>query len=113
MASIQAQRLPLALSILDRIVAIEPDWAEAWNKRATVRFLADDLDGAMIDLDHVLKLEPRHFGALSGMGFMLQRVGLQKRALEVFRRVLALYPQQPEAQKIVEKLTLEVEGRDI
>jgi tetratricopeptide (TPR) repeat protein len=111
--SLQARQYPLALSLLDKIVALQPDWAEAWNQRATARFLADDNDGAMADIDEVLKREPRHFGALTGMGMILQKAGLDKRALEIFRKVLAIYPHQPEIEKIVEKLTLQVEGRDI
>jgi hypothetical protein len=67
----------------------------------------------MGDVDRVLKLEPRHFGALSGMGFILEREGLDKRALEVFRHVLTIYPGLPDIKKIVDKLAPEVEGRDI
>jgi hypothetical protein len=112
-AAVQAKDLPLALELLDKVVAIEPDWAEGWNKRATARFMASDTNGAMADIDHVLKLEPRHFGALSGMGFILEREGLDKRALEVFRHVLTIYPGLPDIKKIVDKLVPEVEGRDI
>ena len=55
----------------------------------------------------------RHFGALTGMGMILQREGFDKRALEVFNQALAIYPLAPEIKKLVEKLTHEVEGRDI
>ena len=72
-----------------------------------------DLDGAMADVDHVLKLEPRHFGALDGMATILQRTGFAKRALEVYRHALAIYPHQEAVEKIVEKLTLDVEGQGI
>jgi tetratricopeptide (TPR) repeat protein len=112
-AAVQGKDLPLALELLDKVVAVEPNWAEAWNKRATARFMANDLTGAMADIDHVLKLEPRHFGALSGMGFILEREGLDKRALEIFRHVLTIYPGLPDIKKIVDKLVPEVEGRDI
>jgi hypothetical protein len=112
-AAVQAKDLPLALELLDKVVAIEPDWAEGWNKRATARFMAHDTNGAMADIDRVLKLEPRHFGALSGMGFILEREGLDKRALEVFRHVLAIYPGLPDIKKLIDKLVPEVEGRDI
>lgn len=111
--SIQDSHYPLALSLLDKIVALEPQWAEAWNQRATVRFLADDSEGAMADIDQVIKLEPRHFGALAGMGAILQRAGLDKQALQIYGKSLSLYPMQPELQKTVEKLKLTVEGRDI
>ncbi|MGA7383298.1 MAG: tetratricopeptide repeat protein [Methylocella sp.] len=111
--SIQAGQYPLALSLFDKLVALEPDWAEAWNQRATTRFLAGDTEGAMADINRVLKLEPRHFGALAGMGMILQGAGLEKSALEVFKKALGIYPLEPNIQKLVEKLALEIEGQDI
>jgi len=111
--SIQESRYPLALSLLDKIVTLEPRWAEAWNQRATARFLADDAEGAMADIDQVMKLEPRHFGALAGMGAILQRDGQDKQALQIYSKSLSIYPLQPDLQKAVEKLKLTVQGRDI
>ena len=104
---------PVALDLLDKIVDLEPRWAEAWNKRASVRFQAGDLDGSMADVEHVLKLEPKHFGALQGMAMILQRTGLDKQALEVYRRVLSIYPHQPNLKEEVDKLTLRIEGQGI
>ena len=78
-----------------------------------MRYLADDAMGSMQDIAHVLKLEPRHFGALSGMGFILQRGGFDKRALEAFRKALEISPQQEEIRRLVDKLTLAVEGQGI
>jgi tetratricopeptide (TPR) repeat protein len=112
-ASVQAGQFPLALSLYDKLVGLEPGWAEAWNQRAVTRFLTGDTDGAMADIGQVMKLEPRHFGALAGMGMILQGAGLDKGALEIFNKVLGIYPLDPDVQKLVEKLTLEVEGRDI
>jgi tetratricopeptide (TPR) repeat protein len=112
-ASIEAQNFALALSLLDKLVALEPDWAEAWNTRARVRFMSEDLDGAMADIHRAIRLEPRHFGALTGMGMILQREGFAQRALEVLNKALAIYPLAPDIQKLVETLTLEVEGQDI
>jgi tetratricopeptide (TPR) repeat protein len=111
--SMQARQFPLALSLFDKLVAVEPDWAEAWNQRATTRFLAGDTNGAMADINRVLKLEPRHFGALAGMGMILQGEGFDKRALEIFKKALGIYPLEPNIQKLVEKLTLEIEGQDL
>ena len=102
-----------AESLLDSIVSLEPEWAEGWNKRAMARFQADNLDGAMSDLEHALKIEPRHFVALAGLGAILHKSGLDKRALDAYRRALDLYPQQPDIRKSVEKLQIDVEGRDI
>ncbi len=104
---------PVALDLLGKVVELQPNWAEAWNRRATVRFLAGDLDGSMADVEHVLKLEPKHFGALQGMGMILQRTGFDKQALEVYRRALAIYPHQPELKETIDKLTLQVEGQGI
>lgn len=103
----------VALEVLDRLVVMRPAWPEAWNKRASARYLAGDLNGAMSDVDHVLKLDPNHFAALSGMATILERTGFDKRALQIYRRELTVYPHQPEIEKIVEKLTLEVEGQGI
>ena len=85
----------------------------AWNQRATTKFLAGDRDGAMADLNQVMKLEPRHFGALAGMGMILQGAGLDKSALEIFKKALGIYPLAPDIQKLVEKLTRGVEGQNI
>ncbi|MGH6812393.1 MAG: tetratricopeptide repeat protein [Methylocella sp.] len=113
MVCTQAGNYPLALSLFDKLVAWEPDWAEAWNQRATTRFLAGDPDGAMADINRVMKLEPRHFGALAGMGMILQGAGLEKSALKIFKKALGIYPLEPNIQKLVEKLTLDIEGQDI
>jgi tetratricopeptide (TPR) repeat protein len=107
------KNLALSNEILDKVVVIDPTWAEGWNKRATARFLARDYFGSMEDLAHVMALEPRHYAALTGMGFILQRRGFKKRALEVFRRALEINPRQEDLQKIVDKLTLEVEGQPL
>jgi tetratricopeptide (TPR) repeat protein len=111
--SVDKKDYPVALDLLGRLIELQPDWAEAWNKRASVRFAQGNYNGAMTDVEHVLKLEPKHFGALDGMGAILQRTGFDKRALEVFRRSLAVYPHQPEIEKIVDKLQLDVEGQGI
>ena len=103
----------LSQELLGSLVEIEPDWAEAWNQRATARYLADDDRGAMQDLAHVLVLEPRHFAALAGMGFILQRRGFDKEALRVFRRSLEINPRQSEISRIADALALKVEGRGI
>lgn len=113
LTSMKDAHYPLALSLLDKIVVLEPDWAEAWNQRAIARFLADDLDGAMADIEHVLKREPRHFAALAGMGAILEREGFDKEALQILKRSLEIYPLQPELRKAVEKLEVEAEGRPI
>lgn len=109
----RAGQFSLALLIFGKLVVVEPEWAEAWNQRATARFHAGDMDGAMADINQALKLEPRHFGALTGMGIMLRSAGLGERALEVFKKAQSLYPLNPDIQKQIEDLTREIEGQDI
>ena len=95
---------PLAIEILDRLIALDPDWAEAWNRRATVFFIEDDLSRSAADIQEVLAREPRHFGALMGLGGILERIGDEHKALEAYERVLEVYPLLPSAQKAVERL---------
>jgi tetratricopeptide (TPR) repeat protein len=82
----------LAMPILDDIVAQAPDWAEGWNKRATVLYLLGEHDRSLADIEHVLALEPRHFGALAGMGLIRIARGEPREALAAFRRALAVNP---------------------
>ncbi|MFN3891562.1 MAG: tetratricopeptide repeat protein [Beijerinckiaceae bacterium] len=102
-----------AVEVLDKLVVIEPDWAEAWTQRATARFMDGDKDGAVEDLGQALAREPRHFNALAGLGSVLHSLGYEKRALEVFRRAIAIRPHQSEVKQMIDKLAPDVDGRDI
>ncbi len=112
-AAMNDNRRDVAEALLDKIIDLRPGWAEAWNKRATLRFLENDDAGSMADISHVLAIEPRHFGALSGMGFILERHGEDAAALKALRRALGVYPQDPEVRKAVEKLAPSVEGQEL
>jgi tetratricopeptide (TPR) repeat protein len=96
----------LAIELLDRVTVLEPDWIEGWNRRATVFYLEDDLSRSAADIREVLAREPRHFGALMGLGGILERIGDQRKALQVYELVLAVYPLLPAAQKSVDRLKL-------
>lgn len=109
----QGKDFRVARSLLDRIVALEPNWAEGWNKRATLRFLTDDAKGSRGDAERALLLEPRHYGALAGLALILEQTGDKKRALEALRKAKALNPRHKDIADKVEKLRLEVEGQDI
>ena len=84
--------LPAALGVFDAIVKQHPDFAEGWNKRATVLFLMGALDAAVADCERVLGLEPRHFGALSGLGLIRMRQDRVDEAIAAFEKALALHP---------------------
>jgi tetratricopeptide (TPR) repeat protein len=103
----------LALRLLDAIIEIKPDYTEAWNRRATVYFLKKDYANSLADLSKVLAHEPRHFGALSGLGLIMQDIGDDKRALDAYRKALAVYPRLKGVSDKVKSLTEKVEGRDI
>ena len=103
----------LGLKLLESILTFKPDYVEAWNRRATVYFAQKDYGRALADIRQVLAREPRHFGALTGLGLILQEIGDDKRALEVFRRALAVNPHLDRVPDLVKQLTEKVEGRDI
>src|SRR5215475_13058120 len=103
----------LAIRMLSSIIEIKPDFTEAWNRRATVYFLKTDYANSMADIGKVLAREPRHFGALSGLGLILQDVGDDKHALEAYRRAVKLYPRLQKIPDLVKSLQEKVEGRDI
>ena len=74
------------------MVVIAPDFAEGWNKRATVHYLMGNYDKSLSDVAKTLALEPRHFGALSGRGLIYIELEDEKRALEAFEEALAIHP---------------------
>jgi tetratricopeptide (TPR) repeat protein len=112
-SAVDAQDFDLAIKLLNSIIDIKPDFAEAWNRRATVYFAKKDYSRALSDIREALAREPRHFGALSGLGIILQELGDDRRALEVFRRALAIHPHLERVPELVKKLSDTVDGRDI
>jgi tetratricopeptide (TPR) repeat protein len=108
-----AKDYDLALKLLDAIIEIKPDYIEGWNRRATIYYLKDDYAHAIADIGEVLAREPRHFGALSGLGQMLQEIGDDKDALEAYRKALVIDPHLEHIPDVVKTLTDKVEGRDI
>ena len=103
----------LALKLLDAVVEINPDYVEAWNQRATIYYLKDDYAHAIADIGQVLAREPRHFGALSGLGVILQEIGDDKDALKAYRDALKIDPHLEHIPDVVKELSVKVEGRDI
>jgi tetratricopeptide (TPR) repeat protein len=111
--AIDANDLDLAIQMLDAIIKVKPDYIEAWNRRATLHYMRKEYGQSMEDIRQVLKLEPRHFGAMSGLGMILQEFGDEKHALDVFRRALEINPHLPKIDEMIKSLTEKVEGRDI
>lgn len=111
--AMKADDLDRALGFLDDLVRLAPDFAEGRNRRATIHFMRKDYGRAVADIQRVLALEPRHFGALSGLGIILDRLERKPEALRVFRRALAIHPHLAGAQAAVDRLTPVVEGQPL
>jgi tetratricopeptide (TPR) repeat protein len=105
--------LDLAIKLLNAVIEIKPDFVEAWNRRATIYFTKKDFGNAIVDIHEVLAREPRHFGALSGLGIILQELGDEKHALDAFRRALAIHPKLERIPELAKKLAEKVDGRGI
>lgn len=103
----------LAIKLLDAIVTIKPDYVEAWNRRATLHYIKHEYGPALADIREVLMREPRHFGALAGLGLILQDIGDDKHALEAYQAALAIDPHLRDVPDTVKTLREKVEGRDI
>ena len=103
----------LAIKLLNAVIELRPEYTEGWNRRATVYYLQKDYAHSLADIREVLAREPRHFGALSGLGIIMQEFNEDKLALEAFRRALAVNPHLPKIPEFVKTLTEKVEGRDI
>jgi tetratricopeptide (TPR) repeat protein len=112
-AAMDAQQLDIALKLLDAVIKLRPDYVEGWNRRATLYYLQNDYAHSLEDIQQVLVREPRHFGALAGLGMIMQDLGDEKRALEAFRKALAVDPYLEKVPELVKTLSEKVEGRDI
>lgn len=102
-----------ALAVLDVVVAKKPDYAEGWNKRATVLYLMGELDRSLADIRQVLLLEPRHFGAISGLGLIEVAKGDPKGAIEAYRKVIEIYPMNATARQSIDSLEKVIEGEPL
>jgi tetratricopeptide (TPR) repeat protein len=111
--ALKGKDFPLAVELLDRVLTLRPEWAEAWHRRATAFFLLDDPVSAIADIQRVIAREPRHFGAWAGLGHIYMSGGDKKRALEAYRKALALHPHMAKLRDMIERLTPEIDGRDI
>jgi tetratricopeptide (TPR) repeat protein len=112
-AAVDGEDYDLAIRLLDAIIELKPGYVEAWNRRATVFFLKHDYGSALFDIQQVLKREPRHFGALAGLGAIMQDIGDEKDALTAYRRALDIDPHLKGVADKVKALTEKVEGRDL
>lgn len=108
-----ASRLKAAEGVFTSIITDHPDFAEAWNKRATVRFFRGNDAGSASDILQVIKLEPRHFGALSGLGMIRVRAGNLQGALGAYQAAQRLNAYLPHIEMTIYQLEQQVKGRTL
>ncbi len=102
-----------SLSYFDRVVRGDPGFAEGWNKRATVYYLMGKFDASVADIRKTLALEPRHFGALSGMGLIYDALGKQAAAVKVWEKALEINPHMAGLRHRIEEIRAENKGNPI
>ena len=102
-----------ALDDFNRLVEAAPDFAEGWNRRATLLYLMGDYDASVRDIEHTLQLEPRHFGALSGLGLIYLQLGDDQSALKAFQRAIEINPHLRGAQDNIEGIEKRLKDRGI
>ena len=111
--AIEKKDAALAVELLDRVTTLRPDWAQAWNRRATAFYLLDDPVRAMSDLGQALAREPRLYDAIDSLARLELASGNEKLALQAFRRALAIHPFLKGAKEIVDRLAPGIDGRDL
>lgn len=102
-----------AEKIFSQIVTSYPDYAEAWNKRATVRFMQGDESGSRRDIARVIDLEPRHFGALTGLGMIHIRSGDLQAALQSYEAAIHFNPHLVYAKQMIYELATKLKGQSL
>lgn len=102
-----------ALKIFDAIVKKAPNFAEGWNKRATVYYMMGDYEASLADIDRTLELEPHHFGALAGLGLVNMSLDRDEAALDAFERVLKVTPQSESAKHNIEFVKQRIKEKSI
>ena len=98
---INSGELNKAYNLFTKIIATEPDWAEAWNRRATVLYLMKKYQSSLADIEITLKFEPRHFGALGGQALNYFELNQYEKAIESYEAVQKIYPLKDSAKKMI------------
>lgn len=111
--ALEDRDMPTAVRIFDAVTTVAPTYPEGWHRRAEAHALSDDYDNALISIQKTLELEPRHFGALAGLGAIFEEFGDGPRALEAYRRARDINPFIEGISDRIRRLEREVEGRRI
>lgn len=111
--ALAAGETDVAIEHFTALIDHAPDFAEGWNARATAYFQRGQFGPSIADVGHVLQLNPRHFGALSGLGNMFEALDRPEKALEVYRAALAIHPQLAGVLEAVKRLESDIAGQEL
>jgi len=111
--AMEAEDLEAAFDHLTALTDHAPDFAEGWNARATLLFQMGSYGPSISDIQRVLALEPRHFGALTGLGIMLEEMGEMEDALRAYDAARAIHPHRPDIEQAITRIEQELEGRTL
>ena len=107
------KRLSAAIKIFTEVIGKDPSWAEAWNKRATVLFMIGDYKGSQKDIDKVLNLESRHFGALAGQGLVNIKLKNYEKAIKSYEEAQKIYPTMQSPKIMIKQIKELIKGQSI
>ena len=110
MAAMQEGQMRQAISHFTTVIEQAPEFAEGYNMRATAYFMMNQYGLSVADIERTLALEPRHFGALGGLGMIMERTDRPKQALFAYEKLLEVHPKSPQAKDAVERLKDALEG---
>ena len=102
-----------AIEHFTALIDQDPTFAEAWNARATAYFQTGDIGPSVNDIAHALALNPRHFGALSGLGMIFEELDQPEKALEVYQAALAINPHMTDIRDAITRLSSVISGQDL
>ena len=101
---LQSKQLLNAIKIFDEVIELDPNWAEAWNKRATVLYILGNYEASQKDIDKVLSLEKRHFGALAGQGLVNIKLENYEKAIKSYEKAQEIYPSMQSPKKMIKQI---------
>ena len=110
---VRNQKLAKAISIFTQVIELDPSWAEAWNKRATVLYLMGKYELSQADIDKVLMIEKRHFGALTGQGLVQTALKNYQKAIDSYIEAHKVHPFMKSPMIMIEKLQIELQKQSI
>ena len=106
-------QLTSAHNVFSKVIELDPNWAEAWNKRATVLYMMGNFELSQNDIDMVLSLEKRHFGALSGQGLVQTALQNYQKAIDSYIEAHKIYPSSQSTLQMIEQLNILIQKESI